>query len=63
MIMKYSELISEVRRLEDLQTHEYSITIYFLRNFTIEMIEPYIKYHLIHNKIKPEVIFWRVRCY
>lgn len=57
MIMKYSELISEVRRLEDLQTHEYSITIYFLRNFTIEMIEPYIKYHLIHNKIKPEVIF------
>ena len=57
-IPNLTDVVSQVREYETADyKFQQSIKIYFLRNFTIEMIEPYIKYHLIHNKIKPEVIF------
>lgn len=34
-----------------------TVNISFLRNFTIESIEPYLKYHLYISEIKPEIIF------
>lgn len=56
-ISNLTDLISQVREFEKTDYYEQSIKIYFLRNFTIEMIEPYLKFNLYSNGIKPEVIF------
>lgn len=34
-----------------------SVQINFLRNFTIEGIEPFLKFHLFNNEIKPNIYF------
>ena len=51
-------LIAAVNRAESskLELSE-SITIYFLRNFTIEPIEPFLKYHLLRSGISPEIAY------
>jgi FkbH-like protein len=36
---------------------EYSVQVNFLRNFTIEGIEPFLKFHLYKASIQPRVIF------
>lgn len=56
-ISNLTDIISQVREFENTDYYEQSIKIYFLRNFTIEMIEPYLKFNLYSNGIKPEVIF------
>ena len=33
------------------------VTIYFLRNFTIEPIEPYLKFHLLREHIRPQISY------
>ncbi|WP_276661574.1 hypothetical protein, partial [Syntrophomonas wolfei] len=56
-MLNFTDIISRVRECENTDNYEQSIKIYFLRNFTVEMIEPYLKYNLYFNGIKPEVIF------
>ena len=56
-ISNLTDIIPQVREFENTDYYEQSTKIYFLRNFTIEMIEPYLKYNLYSNGIKPEVIF------
>lgn len=52
-----SKLMSEVRRFESSDTCKQAAKIYFLRNYTIEMIDPFLKYDLYVESIKPEVFF------
>lgn len=34
-----------------------SVSIHFLRNFTVEPLEPYLKFHVLREAIKPEISF------
>ncbi|MEN6350422.1 MAG: HAD-IIIC family phosphatase [Syntrophomonas sp.] len=56
--MKYPELIAEVRRREqDKKEYEQNVKLFFLRNYTIDTIEPFIKFRLYESNIKPQLLF------
>lgn len=52
MSMSLGTLMSEVRRLDALDSCTNKCQLYFLRNCTIEMIEPYLKYSLYQENIR-----------
>jgi len=57
-ISSIASLISAVDHVSALNvSFDKSASISFLRNFTIEGIEPYIKYHLYMSDIKPNIVF------
>jgi FkbH-like protein len=58
MLLSLPDLITKVRRLDSSQEkYEHTGKIYFLRNYTVEMIEPFLKYHLYEAKINPLIQF------
>lgn len=51
-----AQLVSAIDRVES-ENLKFSdcVSIYFLRNFTIEPIEPYLKYYLFKASIRPQI--------
>jgi len=55
---KFATLLNAINRIEKL-SHSYtaSARIHFLRNVTIEGVEPFLKYYLVQSDINPTITF------
>ena len=56
-INNLSSLISAVDNISAANNYGQSANIYFLRNFTVEGIDPYLKYYLFKLNLKPNIVF------
>ena len=53
-----ASLVAAVASAERLESDwEDQVTIHFLRNFTVEPIEPYLKFHIIRDDVKPRISY------
>ncbi|MFD0680776.1 MULTISPECIES: HAD-IIIC family phosphatase [unclassified Paenibacillus] len=57
-VSNLADFMSQIRQMENnASTFEAYGNIYFLKNFTVDRIDPFLKYYLLNEKIRPNIVY------